>query len=232
MKRENTRILEAQAVPDRCVLGSSLEGNPAAVVPLESWLPDALLQSIVSENNLSETAFFVPSGPEFQLQWFTPACEVDLCGHATLASAHVLFRHLGYPGNSLVFDTRSGDLVVKEKNGLLVMDFPARPPKPCPPPDKLIMGLGNVPVEVLTGQTCIAVFEGAEDLRSLNPDHAILGSLDWPGIAVTAPGGTSEKGIDFVSRYFAPKVGVSEDPVTGSSHCALAPTGRSCWEKT
>ena len=114
------RLFQIDAFADRM-----FEGNPAAVVPLESWLPDALLQSIASENNLSETAFFVPSGSGFHLRWFTPECEVDLCGHATLASAHVLFRHLGYPGNSLVFDTRSGDLAVEERNGLIVMDFPA-----------------------------------------------------------------------------------------------------------
>ena len=114
------RLFQIDAFAD-----SLFEGNPAAVVPLESWLPDALLQSIASENNLSETAFFVPSGSGFRLRWFTPECEVDLCGHATLASAHVLFRHLGYPGNSLVFDTRSGDLAVEERNGLIVMDFPA-----------------------------------------------------------------------------------------------------------
>ena len=113
------RLFQIDAFSDRL-----FEGNPAAVVPLESWLPDAFLQSIASENNLSETAFFVPSEPEFHLRWFTPACEGDLSGHATLVSAHVLFRHLGYPGNSLVFDTRSGDLIVEEKNGLLVMDFP------------------------------------------------------------------------------------------------------------
>ena len=199
------------------------EGNPAAVIPLESWLPDLLLQSIASENNLSETAFFVPSGSGFHLRWFTPVCEVDLCGHATLAAAHVLFQHLGYPGDSIVFNTRSGDLEVEEKNGIFVMDFPSRPSNLCPPPEALIKGLGKVPIEVWTGKSYIAVYESADDICSLVPDDTLLRSLDLQGVAVTAPGGRFKQGFDFVSRYFAPKVGVSEDPVCGSAHCALAP---------
>ena len=134
------RLFQIDAFADRL-----FEGNPAAVVPLESWLPDALLQSIASENNLSETAFFVPSGSGFRLRWFPPECEVDLLGHATLASAHVLFRHLGYSKNSLVFNTRSGDLAVEERNGRIVVDFPVLPSKVCPPPDNLIVGLGKAP---------------------------------------------------------------------------------------
>ena len=198
-------------------------GNPAAVLPLESWLPDALLQSIASENNLSETAFFVPAESGFHLRWFTPVCEVDLCGHATLAAAHVLFRHLGYPVNSLVFHTRSGALEVEEKDGLIVMDFPASRSKPCPPPDELVQAVGKVPVEVWAGKSYIAVYESADDIRSFVPDDTLLRSLDLQGVAVTAPGGPSEKGMDFVSRYFAPKVGVSEDPVTGSAHLGNRP---------
>ena len=157
------RLFQIDAFADRL-----FEGNPAAVVPLESWLPDALLQSIASENNLSETAFSVPSGSEFHLRWFTPVCEVDLCGHATLASAHVLFRHLGHPENSLVFYTRSGNLVVEEKNRVLVMDFPAIHSNVFPSPEEFVKGLGKIPVEVLTGKTCIAVFQSAEDILSLS----------------------------------------------------------------
>jgi predicted PhzF superfamily epimerase YddE/YHI9 len=199
------------------------EGNPAAVLPLDSWLPDTILQAIASENNLSETAFFVPSGSRFHLRWFTPACEVDLCGHATLAAAHVLFRHLGYTDPFIGFDTRSGRLSVQKKDGLLVMDFPALPLSPCPVPDTLVAGLGKVPVEVFTGKDYIAVFEKADDILALDPDESVLRSLDLRGVAVTAPGRFSEKGFDFVSRFFAPKFGVFEDPVCGSAHCALAP---------
>ena len=150
-------------------------------------------------------------------------CEVDLCGHATLAAAHVLFRHLGYPVNSLVFHTRSGALEVEEKDGLIVLDFPARRSKPCAPPDELLQGLGKVPVEVWAGKSYIAVYESADDIRSLVPDDTLLRSLDLQGVAAMAPGGPSEKGMDFVSRYFAPKVGVSEDPVTGSAHLGNRP---------
>ena len=181
------------------------------------------LQSIASENNLSETAFFVPAESGFHLRWFTPVCEVDLCGHATLAAAHVLFRHLGYPVNSLVFHTRSGALEVEEKDGLIIMDFPARRSKPCPPPDELVQAVGKVPVEVWAGKSYIAVYESADDIRSLVPDDTLLRSLDLQGVAAMAPGGPSEKGMDFVSRYFAPKVGVSEDPVTGSAHLGNRP---------
>nr|WP_180271620.1 PhzF family phenazine biosynthesis isomerase [Leptospirillum ferriphilum] len=141
-------------------------GNPAAGLPLESWLPDALLQSIASENNLSETVFFVPAESGFHLRWFTPVCEVDLCGHATLAAAHVLFRHLAYPVNSLVFHTRSGALEVEEKDGLIVMDFPASRSKPCPPPDELVQAVGKVPVEVWAG-SLISPFTKAPTIFAL-----------------------------------------------------------------
>lgn len=201
------------------------EGNPAAVVPLDAWPEDSLLQSIAEENNLAETAFFVPSDREFHLRWFTPLCEVDLCGHATLASAHVLFEHMSYPGDSIIFDTRSGRLAVRKTDGLLTMDFPSSPPRPIRPPDALIAGLRQKPIEVLAAQDYIAVFENASIIRSVTPDHAILRSLDLRGVSVTAPGeGDGDTGTrtDFVSRFFAPKVGIPEDPVTGSVHCALA----------
>lgn len=195
------------------------EGNPAAVCPLQEWLDDATLQAIAEENNLSETAFFVPSPRGYKLRWFTPVSEVDLCGHATLASAHVLFDILGYQKPSIVFETRSGDLTVERKGERLVMDFPSVPPRPCVSPEALTQGLGQVPVEVLAADDYIAVFDSAAVVRALVPDMALLKTLDLRGAIVTAPGIDT----DFVSRFFAPRLGVDEDPVTGSAHCALTP---------
>lgn len=195
------------------------EGNPAAVCPLDSWLDDSLLQAIANENNLSETAFFVPAEKGFQLRWFTPVAEVDLCGHATLATAHVLFEILGYAEKQITFQTRSGALIVESAGGLLTMDFPARPPEPHPIPDALVAGLGRLPREVWAANDYIAVFEDEEAVRALAPDFAKLQELDLRGVIATAPG----KDVDFVSRFFAPKIGVPEDPVTGAAHCELTP---------
>ncbi len=195
------------------------EGNPAAVCPLDAWLDDKILQAIAEENNLSETAFFVPTEKGFRLRWFTPVAEVDLCGHATLASAHVIFEALNYPGQTIEFETRSGTLIVERKNNLLAMNFPSVPPKPCPPPIALIEGLGHHPVEVLAADDYIAVFDSESVVRSISPNMAKLSELDLRGVCVTAPGAMT----DFVSRFFAPKFGVPEDPVTGSAHCELAP---------
>lgn len=195
------------------------EGNPAAVCPLEAWLDDSLLLAIANENNLSETAFFVPSDRGFHLRWFTPAVEVDLCGHATLASAHVIFEIMGYTKKQIVFETRSGDLVVESKDGLLTMDFPASMPSSCPVPDGLIEGLGHEPLEVLSAEDYIVVFEDEEAVQALSPDFSKLQQLPLRGVVVTAPGTV----VDFVSRFFAPKLGVPEDPVTGSAHCELTP---------
>jgi len=195
------------------------EGNPAAVCPLSAWLGDDVLQAIAEENNLSETAFFVPTGNGFHLRWFTPVAEVDLCGHATLASAHVLFDILGYPKPAVEFETRSGTLVVEKKQGDLAMDFPSIPPKPCSPPKALIDGLGEHPTEILAADDYIAVFDSEATVRALTPNFTVLAELDLRGVAVTAPG----LNVDFVSRFFAPKFGIQEDPVTGSAHCELAP---------
>jgi PhzF family phenazine biosynthesis protein len=194
-------------------------GNPAAVVPLSSWPGDSLLQAIAEENNLSETAFFVAEGKGFHLRWFTPVAEVDLCGHATLAAAHVLFEHLGHSEPTVTFTTRSGALIVRRDGNLLVMDFPASAPRPSSPPDALIDGLGRRPIEVLCAEDYVAVFETESEIRSLTPDHSRLKSLDLRGVAATARG----EEADFVSRFFAPKYGIPEDPVTGSAHCELAP---------
>lgn len=199
--------------------GRVFEGNPAAVCPLDRWLEDEVLQAIAEENNLSETAFFVPIKKGFHLRWFTPVTEVDLCGHATLASAHVIFNILGNPGRSVSFDTRSGELTVDRNGELLEMNFPAVRPLPCNPPGRLIDGLGRRSKEVLSADDYIAVFDSEADIRAIAPDFAKLNELDLRGVIVTAPGAE----VDFVSRFFAPKYGIPEDPVTGSAHYELTP---------
>jgi PhzF family phenazine biosynthesis protein len=197
-------------------------GNPAAVCPLDAWLPDATLQAIAAENNLSETAFFVPAADGYELRWFTPATEIDLCGHATLASGEVVFRFLAPDLRSVRFRTRrAGVLTVSRRGDELVMDFPARPAERIEPPAALAAALGAKPQEVLAGQRdYLAVFESADDVAALRPDMRALAALDRSTVIVTAPGGG---GVDFVSRFFAPALGVDEDPVTGSAHCMLAP---------
>ncbi len=197
----------------------AFEGNPAAVCPLEGWLDDSLLQAIAEENNLSETAFFVPSAKGFQLRWFTPVKEVNLCGHATLATAHVIFEILGYSKPSIIFETRSGDLAVERKGNRLEMNFPSIPPKSCAIPEALVQGLGQRPIEVLVADDYLAVFDNEATVRAIAPNHAMLSQLNLRGVVVTAPG----TDVDFVSRFFAPKYGIPEDPVTGSAHCELAP---------
>jgi len=198
----------------------AFEGNPAAVCPLESWPEDSLLQAIAQENNLSETAFFVPGASGYELRWFTPVDEVDLCGHATLATAHVIFETFGYSGPVIPFETRSGELFVKKLGKRLQMDFPAQPPLPCEPPGNLARGLGGLrPLECLAAADYMAVFDSEATVRAIRPDHTLLGALDLRGVIVTAPGDD----VDFVSRFFAPQLGVPEDPVTGSAHCELAP---------
>ncbi len=195
------------------------EGNPAGVVPLTAWLPDSVLQAIAEENNLAETAFFVPEGEGFHLRWFTPVVEMDLCGHATLATAHVLFEHLGYTKSPITFETRSGKLIVGRSGALLVMDFPSRPPSPRKPPTGLLEGLGRSSGEVLASDDYLVVYENEAAIRALSPDHAKLSTLDLRGVIVTAPGSDA----DFVSRFFAPRMGIPEDPATGSAHCELTP---------
>jgi len=195
------------------------QGNPAGVCPLERWLPDEILQHIAAENNLSETAFFVPQEEAFHLRWFTPTVEVDLCGHATLAAGHVLFSELGFLENVIRFNTLSGRLAVTRDGKIIELDFPARPPMPCDPPQNLLSGLGAQPREVLRARDYMAVFPSAADVAALKPNMALLSQLDCLGIIVTAPGNDS----DFVSRFFAPAAGIAEDPVTGSSHCSLIP---------
>ena len=195
-------------------------GNPAGVCFLEEWPTDRTMQSIGAENNLSETAFLVPTGPGvYDLRWFTPEVEVDLCGHATLASAYVIFRYVDKQLDAVAFNTKSGRLNVVKDGDRLTMDFPARPPSPCPLPDELSAGLGAIPVEVLRSRDYLALYESEEQIRQIRPDFPRLAELDTTGIIVTAPGETA----DFVSRFFAPGVGIMEDPVTGSAHCTLIP---------
>jgi len=194
-------------------------GNPAGVCLLADWLPDALLQSIAAENNLAETAFAVQRDPLFHLRWFTPTVEMDLCGHATLAAAHVLFRHLGCRAPTIDFQTRSGVVTVSRDENRLTLDFPARPAIPCATPRDLREGLGACPTTTAKARDFLAVFDTEETVRNLEPDMAALTRLDCLGIIATAPG----KDCDFVSRFFAPRAGVPEDPVTGSAHCTLIP---------
>jgi PhzF family phenazine biosynthesis protein len=196
-------------------------GNPAAVMPLPDFLPDALLQAIAAENNLSETAFLVPEGDDFRLRWFTPATEVPLCGHATLASACVVMERLQPQRTQVVFHTASGPLTVRRQEPRYVMDFPARPALQVTPPAELEAALGTVPVEVHVNDfNYLVLVEGAAALRALTPDMTAIARLDRSGVIVTAPG---DSGHDFVSRYFAPAKGIPEDPVTGAAHCMLAP---------
>ena len=194
-------------------------GNPAGVCILERWLPDDLLQRIAAENGFSETAFLKRQNDHYDLRWMTPAVEVDLCGHATLASAFVLFSELGFKQDRVFFQTRSGRLSAARRQDLLELDFPSRPPKPCPIPEKLVQGLGAKPTELLKSRDFVAVFHSAEEVASLTPNFSLLQELDCLGIIVTAKGTSA----DFVSRFFAPGAGVDEDPVTGSAHCSLIP---------
>jgi len=195
-------------------------GNPAAIVPLERWLPDGTMQAIAAENNLAETAFFVREGEGYALRWFTPTVEVDLCGHATLASAHVVFRFIEPERRRVAFETlQAGTLVVTRQGDELAMDFPAWPPQPAEPPSNLAAALGRNPTELLASRDWFAVYEREADIAAIKPDFAALRRLDR-AVIVTAPG---TGGVDFVSRFFAPAAGIDEDPVTGSAHCQLIP---------
>jgi PhzF family phenazine biosynthesis protein len=197
----------------------TFSGNPAAVCPLGKWLPDHLMQAIALENNLSETAFFLLEGDMYRIRWFTPETEVDLCGHATLASAHVIFHFLDKTANSVRFNSRSGVLEVSREGDLLAMNFPAQPPIPCDIPRGLISGLGKEPILVMCSEDFFVVYDSEDDVRELKPDMHSLCTIGMRGVIVTAQG----KDTDFVSRFFAPRVGIPEDPVTGSAHCALIP---------
>ena len=198
------------------------EGNTAAVVPLETWLSDELMQAIAEENNLAETAFFVPNHGGFHIRWFTPINEVKLCGHATLASAFVLFNCLGHESDIIKFESLSGELSVTKNDDILTLDFPAQPPESCSAPEALIKGMADLtksPVEVLFNEDYLCVLESEEELARLNPKYSFLNQLDLRGVIVTAP----SKEYDFVVRFFAPKYGIQEDSVTGSAYTQLVP---------
>jgi len=196
-------------------------GNPAAVMPLERFLADSTLQSIAAENNLAETAFLVSADDGYRLRWFTPAVEVPLCGHATLASAAVVMERLELGRSAVVFHTASGPLLVERSGAGYVMNFPMRPSESSPAPPGLLEALGVVPVEVYANKfNYLVLLESASVLRTLAPDMAAIARMNRDGVIVTAVG---DAGYDFVSRYFAPAKGIPEDSVTGSAHCMLAP---------
>jgi len=194
-------------------------GNPAGVVPLEGWLDDATLQAVAAENNLPATAFFAREPQGLRIRWFTPRVELELCGHATLASAWVLFERLEPGRGEVRFDSRGGPLSVKREGAKLVLDFPARPATPCAAPEGLAAALGVTPRETLRAADLLVVLDREEDVRSLRPDSAALATVDVRGVIVTAPATDA----DYVSRFFAPRIGLPEDTATGSSHCTLAP---------
>lgn len=200
--------------------GRVFSGNPAAVCPLESWLPDDTLQAIAAENNLAETAFFVRDNSRFQLRWFTPACEVELCGHATLATAYVLLHELGEQSNCLHFETKSGELTVYRSGDKLALNFPSRPPQPIDADEDLVPALrGPKPLEILAARDYLIRYETADQVKALQPNMEALKRIDRFAFIATALG----TDCDFVSRFFAPAKGVPEDPVTGSAHCTLIP---------
>jgi PhzF family phenazine biosynthesis protein len=200
-------------------------GNPAAVCVLERWLPHGTLAAIAAENNLAETAFLVQEPAGWRIRWFTPTVEVDLCGHATLASAHVVLSRLEPQASEVTFASRSGPLrVAREPDGRLAMTFPRQPPAPSAVPPALLRALHlgpQAPLEVLSARDLLAVLADEEQVRTLTPDLGAVAELPGHGLIVTAAARTP--GLDFVSRYFAPQVGIPEDPVTGSAHCVLVP---------
>jgi len=194
-------------------------GNPAGVCLLDDWLPDNILQSIAEENNLPETAFLVRRELYYDLRWFTPTVEIDLCGHATLASGHVIFEYLGYDSNRIEFMSKSGPLSVEKRENLLFLDFPALKPEECEPPAGIDDIFGISPSHVLSSRDLLVVFDDENSIRNLTPDLDAIAKLDQFALIATAPGTNS----DFVSRFFAPGAGIPEDPVTGSAHCTLIP---------
>jgi len=195
-------------------------GNPAAVCPLDEWLPDHIMQSIAMENNLSETAFFIENSGSFQIRWFTPKAELDLAGHPTLATAHIIFNEFNLDVKEVIFETKLGDtLNVILKDDLYIMDFPSRSPQPLKDINTFYDALGKKPKKVLAYRDVIAVYDDEDDIKSIQPDMEKLKQLDYPAVVVTAKGNKA----DFVSRNFAPKLGIPEDPVTGSAHCELIP---------
>lgn len=195
------------------------EGNPAAICPLVEWLPDELMQAIATENNLSETAFYVKKDSGYHIRWFTPAHEVDLCGHATLASAYVIFHVLGDERDQIDFESRSGVLKVTKNSDWLEMDFPSQPPVECQTPKEIVKAFGCEPIACLKSEDYIVIFKDEDTILNACPDLSLLSKLDLRGVAITS----KSKKYDFVTRFFAPKYGINEDPVTGSAFTQLIP---------
>ncbi len=204
-------------------------GNPAAVVPLDAWLPDEVMQAIAEENNLAETAFYVRKNDHYHVRWFTTVCEVDLCGHATLATAHVLFHHEGHIGEQVIFDSRSGPLGVRRDGDRLVLDFPVDVLHPVVLPEGLARALGCAPRETFRGKDDLLLVYGKQaDIAAMDPDFSLIARIPCRGVIVTAPGDH----VDFVSRFFGPQSGIPEDPVTGSAHTTLVPYWAKVLDKT
>jgi len=205
--------------------GQLFGGNPAAVCPLETWLDAQTMQDIAAENNLAETAFYVKKGAEFEIRWFTPKIEVDLCGHATLASGHVIFNYSDFKGEVVTFHSQSGELKVSKTDDMLTLDFPATKPEPLDHeiPAALVEALGMEPGSVYKSRDLLVLFNKEEDILAIKPKFGmildVLSKEGCLGMIVTAPGERS----DFVSRFFAPPAGIDEDPVTGSAHTTLTP---------
>ena len=208
------KIYQIDAFSDRV-----FAGNPAAVCPLDQWIDDEVMQHIAQENNLAETAFFVKEPDGYRIRWFTPTKEVDLCGHATLASAYVIFRHLDHGTDKIKFSSESGPLYVSKESDMIALNFPSLPPVDCQMPEYLIDALRTEPERIMSCNNYFAVFTSEDQIAEINPDFSLLSKLDLQGVIITSPG----KNTDFVSRYFAPKYGIPEDPVTGSAHCNLIP---------
>jgi len=213
-------------MPKRCLIyqvdaftSKPFGGNPAAVCPLETWLPDEKMQKLAAENNLSETAFFVKEGEDYHLRWFTPEFEIDLCGHATLATAFVLYNCLNYSSDIIKFNTKSGVLEVRKKGDLIELNFPSRMPQPCEVPEVLLKGINFLPSKVLKSRDYFLVYDDESIITQIIPDFKYLNQLDTVGIIVTA----ASAQVDFVSRFFVPNSVIGEDPVTGSAHCNLIP---------
>lgn len=204
--------------------GEVFKGNPAAVCPLERWLPDELMLKIALENSVSETAFFIPADDGFEIRWFTPEIEMDLCGHATLASAHVIARHLHYPKEVIKLRSKSGDLFVKVGDKLITMDFPSRKPVTSQAPQMLLDAIKEKPGEILKARDYLLVYDSEEIIRDMKPEKSLMDQLNLApgGVIVTAPG----REVDFVSRFFSTQASIFEDPVTGSAHCTLIPYWR------
>jgi PhzF family phenazine biosynthesis protein len=195
-------------------------GNQAAVCPLKEWLSAEIMQKIAEENNLSETAFFVPKNDHFEIRWFTPKVEINLAGHPTLATAWVIFNELNYSKDKIKFISHlSGELIIEKKDDLITMNFPSNKAVPIPEPDFLIEALGKKPIMTLKSRDLLVIYKNQSEIENIKPDFGLLEKIDTFGIIITAPGNN----CDFVSRFFAPRAGINEDPVTGSAHTILIP---------